>query len=263
MKTVDNRKYYEIEQNWEQFKVDPGLQQKIDLIHSIIPQKIDSILDIGCGNGLITNDLFMKYNVFALDRSQSALQYVDAPKVNAEANFLPIKSKSIDLVFSSELLEHLNDTILREAINEVQRTAKHYILISVPNQEMLEKNTLKCPECDTIFNVSYHFQTFDSNRLKNLFSEFTCTEIHEVGPGWRRYIPILLNIRQQWGNGWFKIPPQRQVMCPTCNCRNFPRFKMNPIIFFCDGMNKLLTPRRPYWLVALYKRKSENQTCIN
>lgn len=255
METFDNRKYYEIEQNWEHFKIDQGLQQKIDLIHSIMPQKIDSILDIGCGNGLITNNLLMKYNVLALDRSQAALQFVNAPKVNAEANFLPIKSKSIHLVFSSELLEHLNDKIFQMTINEIQRIAKNYVLISVPNQEMLQKNAVKCPNCDTVFNVSYHFQTFDPNRLRNLFSEFTCTEIREVGPGWRRYVPVLLNIRQQWGNGWFKIPPQRKVLCPNCENSQFPPFKMNPIIFFCDGLNKILIRRRPYWLVALYKKR--------
>jgi ubiquinone/menaquinone biosynthesis C-methylase UbiE len=255
----DNKKYYEIDENWEKFKVNAGLQQKIDLIQSMIPAEVDTILDVGCGNGLITNELFIKSNVFALDRSLAALHYVRTPKINAQANFLPVKSASVDLVFSSELLEHLEDSALREAINEMQRVARSYVIISVPNQEMLKKNTLKCPECDTIFNVSYHFQKFNPNRLKNLFSEFTCTEIHEVGPGWRRYIPLILHIRQNWGNGWFKIPAHRQVLCPSCENRQFQPFKMNPIIFFCDGINKILTRRRPYWLVALYKRKVLNQ----
>lgn len=250
----DNKKYYEIDENWEKFKVSAGLQQKIDLIHSMIPAGVDTILDVGCGNGLITNELFIKSNVVALDRSMAALNYVRTPKINAEANFLPVKSASVDLIFSSELLEHLDDSALREAVDEMQRVARSYVIISVPNQEMLQKNTLKCPNCHTIFNVSYHVQTFNRERLTKLFSEFTCIEFHEIGEKWRRYVPVLLNIRQKFGNGWFKIPPQRQVLCPNCENRDFPSFKMNPIIFLCDGLNKLLTRRRPYWLVALFKR---------
>lgn len=255
---LDNKNYYEIEENWEKFKVDAGLQQKIDLIQSMIPAEVETILDVGCGNGLITNELFIKSNVFALDRSLAALGYVRTPKINAQANFLPVKSASVDLVLSSELLEHLDDSVLREAIDEIQRVASSYIIISVPNQEMLQKNALKCPRCHTVFNVSYHIQTFDHERITKLFSEFTCTEIHEVGEKWRRYVPVLLNIRQKFGNGWFKIPPHRQVMCPNCENRDFPQFKSNPIIFICDGINKLLTQRRPYWLVALYKPKGNS-----
>jgi len=254
MNTIDNKSYYEIEENWEKFKVDAGLKQKIDLIQSIIPRDVRTILDVGCGNGIITNELGAKYQIYGLDRSQAALQYVFVPKINSHANILPLHSQSIDLVLSSELLEHLNDEILLASIQEMQRVAKSYLLISVPNREMLQTNALKCPKCNTVFNVSYHLQSFNHERLASLFTEFVCTEIYEVGPKWRRYLPLLLNIRQKLGKGWFKLPPHRKAMCPNCENTEFPQFKMNPIIFFCDGINKLLTPRRPYWLVALYKR---------
>jgi len=255
MNRLDNKKYYEIHQNWEQFKIDAGLQQKIDLVHEFIPTGVNSILDVGCGNGLITNSFMTKFNVLALDRSFSALQFVSAPKVNSQADLLPIKSASVVLVFCSELLEHLDDKTLKDSIDELQRVAKSYLMISVPNQELLAKNALKCPQCSTIFNVSYHYQSFNPERLRNLFPEFACTDIREVGPGWRRYVPFLLKIRQRWGNGWFKIPSTRKVMCPNCENTDFPPFKMNPIILVCDGINKFLSPRRPYWLVALYERK--------
>lgn len=255
MNSFDNKKYYEIEENWEKFKVDAELQQKIDLILSIIPKDVRNILDVGCGNGLITNELGARYSAIGLDRSQVALSYVTGSKINAQANILPLQSKSVDLVFSSELLEHLNDKVLQASIQEMQRVAKSYLLVSVPNQEMLQKNALKCPICKTIFNVSYHLQSFNHQRIKNLFTEFVCTEIHEVGPKWRRYVPFLLSIRQKLGNGWFKIPPNRKVMCPNCENTDFPKFKMNPIIFICDGVNKILKRRRPYWLLAIYLRK--------
>ena len=255
MKILENKKYYEIKDNWESYHIDAGLQQKIDLIYSIIPESVVNILDVGCGNGLITNHLGKKYSICGLDRSQAALLFLAVPKVNASANHLPFKNDSFDLVFSSELLEHLDDSTLSASVEEVQRVARSYLIISVPNQEMLRKNSLKCPSCGLSFNVSYHLQTFSKARLMNLFSKFECLNIKEVGLKWRRYIPFLLTIRQKLGNGWFKIPPNRKVMCPRCENTKFAPFKLNPIILFCDGINKLLTRRHPYWLVAFYKKR--------
>ena len=257
MKTemVDNEKYYELDENWQSFKMDLQLQQKIDFIRSKIPDTVHKILDVGCGNGLITNVLADAFKILGLDRSVAALKYLSVPAIRGNVNVIPIKTKSIDLVLCSEVLEHLDDDILYDSIQEIERVAKDYILLTVPNQEMLEKNGLKCPQCGVIFNVSYHLQSFDHARLRNLFVNFTCIEIHEIGKKWRRYVLFLLKIRQQWGNGWFKIPPNRKVMCPNCENTDFPKFKMNPIIFICDGVNKILKRRRPYWLLALYLRK--------
>ncbi len=255
MNTQDNKKCYEIADNWEVFQVDDHLQSKIDLVEELMPEDVKTILDVGCGNGLITNSLGRKYQIWGLDRSFAALQQVQGPKVQGQADALPLPNDSVDLVFSSEMLEHLDDTLLSAAIREMQRVAGKYLLISVPNNELLAKNAVRCPKCGTVFNVSYHFQSFTRKRLEKLFPEFECLKITEVGRGWRRYIPFLLKIRQRLGSGWFPIPPQRTVMCPKCENTNFPRFKMNPVIFLCEGINKIFTRRRPYWLAALFKRK--------
>ncbi|MBC8185982.1 methyltransferase domain-containing protein [candidate division KSB1 bacterium] len=176
-------------------------------------------------------------------------------KVNSDITALPIKSNSIDLLLTSEVLEHLENEALEKAVTELQRSAGKYILITVPNHEMLAKNALKCPKCNSVFNASYHVQSFTTERLQHIFPGFKCLKVTEFGPGWRRYVPSLLKIRHNRGNGWFKIPPSRTVMCPNCENTTFPKFKMNPIVFVCDGINKFTSPRRPYYLIALYERK--------
>ena len=258
MDTIDNKKLYEINENWKKFQLDQRMKEKIEILHSIIPDNVESILDVGCGNGLITNVLRQKFKIIGLDRSFAALKFVQGLKVSGNITNLPLKSNSVDLTMASELLEHLDDKTLNDALGEIQRIAKTYILISVPNREMLEKNAIKCPKCNTVFNASYHVQSFDPERLRTIFSVFKCLKIIEFGLGWRRYVPFLLKIRQDLGDGWFKIPPTRTVMCPNCDNTTFPKFKMNPIIFICDGINKFVSPRRPYYLIALFERNFNN-----
>ena len=232
------------------------MHDKIDVLLSFIPSDVESIVDVGCGNGLITNALKKQFKIVGIDRSIAALKFVKSLKVNGDINTLPVKTNSIDLLLVSEVLEHLDDKVLEKAIAELQRTAKKYILVTVPNNEMLAKNAIKCQKCELVFNASYHVQSFTNERLQHIFSGFNCLKITEFGPGWRRYAPPLLKIRQNWGNGWFNIPATRTVMCPNCENTAFPKFRMNPIVFVCDGINKFASPRRPYYLMALYERKN-------
>ncbi len=256
MDTIDNKKLYEIRENWQEFKLDKNMQDKIDVLLTFIPDDVKFIVDVGCGNGLITNALKQHFEIVGIDRSIAALKFVKNLKVNSDITSLPIKLNSIDLILASEVLEHLENEVLEKAVAELQRSAGKYILITVPNHEMLAKNTLKCPKCDSVFNASYHVQSFTAERLQNIFPNFNCLKITEFGPGWRRYVPWLLKIRQNRGNGWFNIPPTRTVMCPNCENSTFSKFKMNPIVFICDGINKFVCPRRPYFLIALYERKN-------
>ena len=50
---MDNEKYYE-SFDWSSFK---DSSSNFKVIAQLIPEDVNSILDIGCGNGLITNEL--------------------------------------------------------------------------------------------------------------------------------------------------------------------------------------------------------------
>ena len=130
-------------ENWQEFVLDNKMKDKIDVLLSIIPGDVTSIVDMGCGNGLITNELQKQFDVVGIDRSLAALNFVNSTKVNGDINSLPLKNEAVDLLLASEVLEHLNDETLKKAIAEIQRTASKYILITVPNNELLAKNALK------------------------------------------------------------------------------------------------------------------------
>lgn len=71
---MDNKNVYE-KFDWEQLQT-KNLLNKIEIINEFIPDDVKSIIDIGCGNGIITNMLSAKYDVTGVDRSEKALSFV-------------------------------------------------------------------------------------------------------------------------------------------------------------------------------------------
>ena len=94
---MDNSQVYE-KFDWDSL-TDSSLSGKISRIFETIPGDVNEILDVGCGNGVITNALGDKYNVTGVDRSTAALKSVKTKKVQASADSIPIEDNSFDMVF--------------------------------------------------------------------------------------------------------------------------------------------------------------------
>jgi 2-polyprenyl-3-methyl-5-hydroxy-6-metoxy-1,4-benzoquinol methylase len=102
--------------------------------------KIESVLDVGCGEGftlrrLKENGIGEKFT--GLDSSIEAIKL--GKKENPDLDLgigdiydLKLKDKSFDLVVSTEVLEHLKKPEL--ALKELKRVSRKYILLSVPNE---------------------------------------------------------------------------------------------------------------------------------
>lgn len=100
-----------------------------DLIHSPKAQ----LLEVGCGNGFFTTYLKDIWKVTALDRSHKMLTlnpYKNA--VQGEVERLPFRDESCDIVFSTNLLHHIEDPLA--ATREMVRVSKHYVVLVEPNR---------------------------------------------------------------------------------------------------------------------------------
>ncbi|MVT28175.1 methyltransferase domain-containing protein [Acidovorax citrulli] len=60
-----------------------------DLVR-LIPDDVRTILDAGCGNGAVTNDIAESWSVVGCDISETALKNVAAPAVVADLCKLPL-----------------------------------------------------------------------------------------------------------------------------------------------------------------------------
>lgn len=154
---------------------------------TLIPVDAHSILDVGCGNGFLVNELTGRYSgrfvrITALDSSGEALKHVKCEKVKGSAAELPFEDGSYDLVTALEVLEHLQEEDFKRALWEIQRVSRKYIIVSVPNNQDLLLLLVMCPKCSCCYNPSYHVRSFSKRTLVSLFSTFRLKRLEEVGP---------------------------------------------------------------------------------
>lgn len=117
--------YYET-----RYTPDPGRTKVwcaiVDYISKKYLNEPNAALDLGCGYGDFINNLKCP-NKFAVDLNPDAANYI-APGIkffNSTADKLDaVESGSLDLIFSSNLLEHLDDNELERAVKEFHRVLK-------------------------------------------------------------------------------------------------------------------------------------------
>lgn len=136
------------------------------------------ILDIGCGNspkGDVNCDLYRGKTPHLMGASN----IIDPTKIPnfvlCDAEHLPFKESSFDLVNASELLEHVvNPTLL---LTEMKRVSREIVTLDVPNLRRL------LPEENPA-----HIYTWSCKSLSNLLKLFF-KDVVIVGSEYGRYIP--------------------------------------------------------------------------
>lgn len=251
-----DRRYYEEKTHKGVLGENQWIKEKVGIIKKVIPKEVKHIVDVGCGEGAITNTLVNKYTVIGIDRSIPRLVFSKSHRVNGNILDLPLQDQSTDLVIASEVLEHLKLHDLNAAISELQRVSRRYILITVPYKENLKKNYVKCPRCSYRFNSSHHFQSFTEKRLRGLFTDCSVEKVFKCGNRVRQYNPVLLWIKHEIANKWTNMPKNKGTyVCPECGNKFFYEYVRNSLSFILDGLNKFLSPRNPYWIGILFKSR--------
>lgn len=270
MATIE-RAYYEQAELWEKdFQSIPVEEERISRTISLIPADVRTILDVGCGNGAFLNSLSDVYETVGLDASSEALKHVHSKSVHGDISELPFDPESFDLLTCLEVLEHLPLDVFKKALSEIQRVAKKYILISVPNSEDLDYHLVICPECRCWYNPNRHVRSFNSQKLESLFGRFVLSELHEIGPleprpQYNRLLYTAYRLRRG-------VLPPSTAICPQCGYQS----SRSPASVSSQrsvslgrsgglflGVTRLLKPiakliwrpqKRRRWLLALYMR---------
>ena len=120
------------------------------VIKELDPKHGEKILDVGCGDGIFTNDLIKRgYDITGLDISDGALKIakeraqkmeLETAKVKyikASAGKMPFKDNSFDKIFSISTFEHIKDD--DAAFKECVRVLKPggIFILSVPTPKIM------------------------------------------------------------------------------------------------------------------------------
>jgi SAM-dependent methyltransferase len=160
--------YFEQPDLWQNQPDPYQVQTQADIL-DLLPEAVERVLDVGCGDGFITNQLPPHLFVAGLDASYQALQGVRYPASLGEITALPFPDDSFDLVMANDVLEHLPAANLEQALVELRRVARAYLLVTVPFEEDLKAHEAKCGHCGTIYHVNHHQRAFSKNDMLSLF----------------------------------------------------------------------------------------------
>jgi SAM-dependent methyltransferase len=150
-----------------------------------------NVVDYGCGLGYFVGHL-LNYGVScqALDFSSASIQRVQE-KFESHPLFrgatlatglpTPLPDKSMDLVLSIEMVEHLFDEHLSPTFDEFHRILRPggTLLVTTPNQEDLEASRVLCPDCGAYFHQYQHLRRWSAESLRQTleahgFETVTC-----------------------------------------------------------------------------------------
>jgi ubiquinone/menaquinone biosynthesis C-methylase UbiE len=260
--SIEKKVYKQVYEDfdWQDLKLTDELKTKIQLILTTIPNNVNNIIDIGCGNGLITNVLSKSYDVLGVDISENALKNVYTRTLQSSSSNVDVNDSSFDLVFSSELLEHLLENDYLDTISEMKRIASNYIFLTFPNSETIEKNYVKCKNCKHIFNKSHHLRSINVDKIMLHFTGWEIVTSFQQGAGVRPYNKLLLHLKHKFAKSDSWIPnymtknSNRKWTCSNCGESYLYNYKYSIFGSLLDYTNILFSPKKPYWQYVLLKK---------
>jgi len=192
---------------------------RLNAVNLTIPDDVKTVLDVGCGDGIICNPLAKRFDVVAIDFSIEALIHVQAKKLQAAAENLPFKKGTFDLILLSDILEHLSDELLSRVISQVQALSSKYILINVPNNEDITLNTTKCPGCGEVFHLNWHARSFTKDSILEIFPNFELLDFKYCEPPRFKLHDLTMRLKQIVFNRSERRP--MRTICPFCGYNLF------------------------------------------
>lgn len=193
-----------------------GQKNLIKAISDYWPDDVGTVLDVGCGDGKLTEILAKQTgaNFHGLDASYEALSRLSLPHTLGDIAQLPFSDNQFDMVMATDVLEHLSDDAEDAAWSEIFRVSAKWVLVAVPFREQLIEATTRCKRCHELYHVNWHQRSYDISDLVNkVRGPWSVAGIILSGESWSPISPHEINFRRcvldEW-SGW------RESLCPKC-----------------------------------------------
>ena len=184
------------------------------LMTEIASARDTRVLDFSCGPGDVIAALLPhlrdEQEIHACDFSETYVDAVkqrfrDAPHFKS-ATLMPslpgpLPEAYFDIVYATEVIEHLDDSELDGMLAECKRVLKPggRVFFTTPNKEDFDAAKIMCPECGCIFHKWQHQRTWtlDSLRQRMEVAGFRTHRVEAVAwQSWRGKLLSLLTQRK-------------------------------------------------------------------
>lgn len=227
---------------WDQ-PLQEGQRNLLQAMQDLWPTGIDSVLDVGCGDGKLTSRLQAMgiSRLTGLDSSGEALSRLSFPGVIGDARSLPFESQAFDMVISTDAFEHMEDAEEAASWQELFRVSDKAVMVAVPFREELLDATARCTDCDRHYHVNWHQRSYDLTDFQR-----------HCPPGWRIAATVLSG--QPWSA---MLPPETRLRrhllaqwagwelsrCPYCSASGQVPPMVQPLPeLFAEEMARQLYP---------------------
>jgi hypothetical protein len=242
------------------YRNSPREQARITDLINLLPNHLDSILEIGARDGFISRLLtsHSRY-VTALDLERPSIDHPNIRCAKGDVTALNFPDASFDLVLCSEVLEHIPPAQLEKACKELARVAKRHVLVGVPYRQDIRMGRTTCNHCGGKNPPWGHVNSFDEVRLARLFPELSMQAISFVEIADKGTNFLACHLMDLAGNPYGTY--SQEETCIHCGARiqpppprGFVQKALTRLAFYLTKLGQLFERPHANWVHILFDK---------
>lgn len=237
-------------------------ERTMDLLALVPTNFSGDVIDIGARDGWFSIFLAEKFDrIVALD-----LETPDIIKENIECvkgditekNFI---NETFDMVFCTQVLEHIMPSKLKQTCKELETISKRYLIIGVPYKQDIRVGRTTCQNCHMHNPPWGHLNSFDKGKLISLFANCSIKKISFVGSNKKKTNIIskfMLDLAQNPYGTYDQDEP-----CIYCGeklkkpNRNLIQKILTRFAFYLNDLQSYFIKEHPNWIHILFEKRSK------
>lgn len=248
-----------------EYRASPSELQRTDDLLKLMPESGIIAIDIGARDGHFSVLMTKRYEqVVALDLTQPQIFHPQVQCVEGDATQLEYNDNYFDLVFCSEVLEHIPSDLLTKACSELERVSKQHLLIGVPYRQDLRVGRTTCYTCMKPNPPWGHVNAFDEKRLAALFPNCTVEATSYVSTN-KESTNALASKLMDWAGNPYGTYVQEEC-CIHCGeklkqppPRSFVQKVLTKLAFWTQNLTQRYHKPHPNWIHVLLVKNNTAQ----